>query len=290
MEKIKDTDIQVLKRACGNNYFGNDLLLIDNIKKVPMPDSARRTNCIMIGVCFSGKAKYTVDTRDFTVKANEAFIVSERHTLADFNLSEDFEALCIVLSVNFFHEIIRNVNEMSALFLYSRNHPVMQFKEKEQIIFKKYFDVIRSKITDKGNHFLKQLLSTLMLGMFYDLSNVIYRAKQGNKDNQSRPDAIFTTFIKLVEAHCKTERRVSWYALQLGITAKYLSETVKHVSRRTPNEWIENYVCLEMRVLLKNTTKSIKEIAKEMNFPNQSFMGKYFKENVGMSPSKYRKS
>jgi AraC-like DNA-binding protein len=65
---------------------------------------------------------------------------------------------------------------------------------------------------------------------------------------------------------------------------------VKHVSKRTPNEWIDNYVTLELRIMLKNSTKNIKTIAKEMNFPNQSFLGKYFKEHVGMSPSDYRKS
>ena len=42
-------------------------------------------------------------------------------------------------------------------------------------------------------------------------------------------------------------------------------------------------------MLLKNTTKSIKEITDELNFPNQSFLGKYFKEHVGVSPSVYRK-
>ena len=56
------------------------------------------------------------------------------------------------------------------------------------------------------------------------------------------------------------------------------------------NEWIDNYVTLELRVLLKDSTKSIKEIAEELNFPNQSFLGKYFKEHVGMPPSEYRKS
>jgi AraC-like DNA-binding protein len=47
---------------------------------------------------------------------------------------------------------------------------------------------------------------------------------------------------------------------------------------------------LEIRVLLKNTTKSIKEIADAVNFPNQSFLGKFFKEHMGMSPSEFRKS
>ena len=33
----------------------------------------------------------------------------------------------------------------------------------------------------------------------------------------------------------------------------------------------------------------IKEIAEELRFPNQSFMGKFFKEHVGVSPLTYRK-
>ena len=82
---------------------------------------------------------------------------------------------------------------------------------------------------------------------------------------------------------------MGWYAEQLCITPKYLSEVIKQVSKRTPNEWIDNYVMLEVRVLLKNTTKSIKEITEELNFPNQSFLGKYFKEHMGVSPSEYRK-
>jgi ATP-dependent helicase/nuclease subunit A len=93
----------------------------------------------------------------------------------------------------------------------------------------------------------------------------------------------------LLQENFRTERRVSWYAKQLEITAKYLSEVVKNVSKRTPNEWIDSYVVLEIRVMLKNSTKSIKEITEELNFPNQSFLGKYFKEHVGVSPSEYRK-
>ncbi len=290
MEKIQETNIQIIKRCCKGNYVDNDLVLIENIKCIPIPNSARRTNFIIIGMCTQGEAKYTVDTREFTIHAGETFIVSERHVIDQFILSDNVVAMSMVLSVNFFHEIIRNVSEMSALFLYSRNHPVMQFDKKEQTVFRNYFDAIRRRIADKSNHFQKDLIRVLMLAMFYDLSNVIYRARQVKQKRQSRPDAIFTRFIKLVEINCKSERRVSWYATQLGITAKYLSETVKHVSSRTPNEWIDNYVTLEIRVLLKNTTKSIKDISKEMHFPNQSFLGKYFKENVGMSPSKYRKS
>ena len=33
---------------------------------------------------------------------------------------------------------------------------------------------------------------------------------------------------------------------------------------------------------------SIKEIATKLNFPTQSFFGKYFKQYVGISPKEYR--
>ena len=128
-----------------------------------------------------------------------------------------------------------------------------------------------------------------MMTMIYDVSNVIYRLQAASSSRQTRAEAIFTSFIKLVEDNFRKERRVGWYAEQLCITPKYLSETVKTVSKRTPIAWIDNYVTLEIRVMLKNTNMSIKEISQYLHFPNQSFLGKFFKERVGVSPSRYRR-
>ena len=122
------------------------------------------------------------------------------------------------------------------------------------------------------------------------MSNVIWRLEQTDNKTQQRADVLFAQFIRLLEDNFRMERRVSWYADQMGITAKYLSEMVKQVSKRTPNDWIDSYVMLEIRVLLKSTTKSMKEITKAINFPNQSFFGKYFRDHMGMTPSEYRKS
>ena len=49
------------------------------------------------------------------------------------------------------------------------------------------------------------------------------------------------------------------------------------------------YAAKRISHILDENEKSIKEITEYMNFPNQSFLGKYFKEHVGMSPSEYRK-
>ena len=291
MEKVNIQDVNVnrAKILGASGYIEDDILLLDKLNEAPIPREPRRMNMIVVALCLKGKAQYTIDTQEQLVRKNDVLIISERHVMDNFMASPDLEGLAIILSARFFRDVIQNVSDISSLFLFSKNHPVINFTQKEADVFISYFNLIKQKMTDTDNLFRRDVVRSLMLAMFYDLSNVIYRTRQSSDNRQTRADINFTKFIHLVEGNYKRERRVGWYAEQLCITPKYLSETVKQVSRLTPNEWIDNYVILEIRVLLKNSTRSIKEIAMEMNFPNQSFLGKFFKERVGMSPSEYRK-
>jgi AraC-like DNA-binding protein len=169
------------------------------------------------------------------------------------------------------------------------NNPVVQLTPREIQVYSNYFYTIREKMSDTAHHYRAELVKALLLAMFYDMSNVIWRVEQQEKKSPTRHDVLFARFIRLLEQNFRQERRVSWYAQQLCVTPKYLSEVVKLISKRTPNEWIDNYVVLEIRVLLKNSTKSIKEITRDLHFPNQSFFSKYFREHVGISPSEYRR-
>ena len=286
---IKETDIIRAKDWSGAVSLDNDLVLTERINEVPMPTEPLNMNFIMIGLCTKGEVMYQLDTIKQVIKPGDILVVSDQHIVDSYQHSDDMKGLCMVMSVNFFREIIQNVSDVSSLFLFSRLHPVMSLEPEEIKTFKEYFQVIKEKIGDKRNHFQKDLIKSLLLAMFYDLSNIIYRVQNDIKP-KSRKEIIFTRFIKLVEKHFRYERRVSWYAKELDITPKYLSESVKSVSHRTPNEWIDYYITLELRVQLKSSIKSIKEIADELHFPNQSFLGKFFREHVGMSPSKYRKS
>ena len=242
-----------------------------------------------MALCRKGKATYSIDTREQTVLPGDLFFISERHIIDNFEASDDFDCLCIMLSTQFYHGFVQNVKNVSSLLLFSMNNPVVSLTKQEIQTYENFFMVIREKIADENHHYRKELVQALLLAMFYDMSGVIYRIEQSSAKKQSRSDVIFARFIALLQENFRKERRVGWYASQLEITAKYLSEVVKNVSKRTPNEWIDSYVVLEIRVLLKNSPKSIKEITEELNFPNQSFLGKYFKEHVGVSPSEYRK-
>ena len=286
---ILDADLSKAKTWDGSVSLDNDLILSDQINLAPMPSDPRKMSFILIGLCTKGQIRYSMDTEEQIVKAGDLLVVSERHIIEEYKPSEDMEGLCIMMSVDFFHEIIKTVHDVSSLFVFARMKPVLTLQPEEIESFKEYFQFIKQKLRDNHNHFRKDLIRTLMLAMFYDVGNVIYRVKNFN-DSLMPYEKVFTAFLKMVEENCRKERRVSWYAQQLQITPKYLSQAIKRVSGQAAVEWIENYVTMELRVMLRNSPLTIKEIAEEMNFPNQSFLGKYFKEHVGITPSAYRKS
>lgn len=290
ISNIDFISVETARQLYNGPSIGDELLLFCDFTAIPVPDVPKRMNCIFVGLCLQGEARYTVDTEERTVKANDVIIISQGQVLNNSRLSPDLSGVAIMMSENFFNEVLQGVHDLSSLFLFSRTHPVFQLRADEADNIITYFNLIRSKVATVDHHFRRDVVRSLMAAMIYDISHVMYDVQQGNTQKQTRAESIFTSFIHLVEQNFRRERRVSWYGEQLCITPKYLSETVKAVSRRTPNEWIDKYVTLELRVQLKNTAKSIKEIAKELNFPNQSFLGKYFKEHVGMSPSAYRRS
>ncbi|WP_349665788.1 helix-turn-helix domain-containing protein [Xylanibacter muris] len=290
-KQILNTDFRKAQDVLANaDFIEDDIILFDKMDATIAAREPRRMTFILVALCMKGHAEFAVDTQMREVGENDVIVISERHVVDNFKASEDLECLCMIISTRFFYDIVKNVSDMSTLFLFSRNHPVTELSVSEVDLFRKYFFLLKEKTAERENRFRRDVVKTLVLAMFYDLSNIIYRINVCSERKQSRADVIFTDFIRLVEGNFKEQRRVGWYAGQMSITPKYLSEAVKQISRRTPNEWIDSYVTLELRVQLKNSAKSIKEIAMDMHFPNQSFLGKYFKEHVGMSPSEYRQS
>ena len=95
--------------------------------------------------------------------------------------------------------------------------------------------------------------------------------------------------MKLVRDYHTKERNLSFYADKLFLTPKYLSKLIKTISGKSAHEWIDSFVILEAKNLLKYSDMSIKSIVYELNFPNQTTFYRFFKTKTGMTPSEYRK-
>lgn len=283
--------VQSLLKLYNGSHIDNDMIIIENFNSKTIEQFPKKMGCLFLGLILKGSASYTVDTVNHNVVANDLMIVSEGQTISNYTTSSDCSGIAFAVSQQFFNEIVRDLSELNSLFLFSRTNPVCSLSNEEVETLLTYCNFIKQKTNNTSHHFRKDIVRSLFSAMIYDISNSLYRIEQLRKNEHSgtRAETIFSEFLKLVETNMRKERQVNWYAKQLNITPKYLSESVKSVSKRTPNDWIDNYLTIAIRVMLRNTNKTIKEITKDMGFPNQSFLGTFFKEHVGMSPREYRR-
>ena len=127
----------------------------------------------------------------------------------------------------------------------------------------------------------ESMLSTIAL---YYRKNSLGETKS-NVNEQKAFQFIYSPYQKF-----KEERSVTYYAREAGLSTGYFSVTVKEFTGRTPSEWISAITIMNAKLLLTRTNKSIKEIAEELNFPEQFTFGKYFRQYTGISPKNYRKN
>lgn len=289
-EEIKDISIGSVLLNNEGSHIGDDILIIDDFRRLQRSSEAGRMNCVLMAVCLRGTASYTVDATRHTVHPNDVIIISHNQTISGSRLSDDCEGFGMLVSYEFFHETVKNFHEMSSLFIFSRFHPVYALSQGEVDTIRTYFGLIREKVADTSRHFRRETVQSLIATMIYDLGDTLYRSQTSRERSTTSAERIFAEFIRLVEANFRSERKLSWYGQQLCITPKYLYGAVKSVSSCTPSDWIDSYVTMEIKVMLKNSAKSIKEIAHDLNFSSQSFLGKYFKEKTGVSPKEYRRA
>lgn len=116
------------------------------------------------------------------------------------------------------------------------------------------------------------------------------------RNPQYRPDEVksyrirelFNRFMMLLEKDYKISRDVNYYAEKMNISSKYLTNIVNQVTGHTPKTIIDQYVILQLKLHLKRSTQSIKEMAWEFHFADVSFFCRYFKKHTGLTPQQIR--
>ncbi len=126
-ENIEEISVQQAKTLYSTGSFiGNDILLFDSFKDIPLPSDPRRMRCLFLALCTNGKAQYTIDTKQQIVSINDVIILSEGQVAGDYLLSPDCDGIAFMMSYDFYQHIIGGIHELSSLFIFSRTHPVFK--------------------------------------------------------------------------------------------------------------------------------------------------------------------
>ena len=179
------------------------------------------------------------------------------------------------------------------LYVEMLNRSYLNLTEHEERLFQQYFDLIEETASTPENRFYKETLFKLGSAFAFNIGSVFYKQEKelvSEITSQTRGEKTLMTFMDLSAKYHKSERRVDFYAGKLSVTPKYLTTLIKKVSGKSAAQWIDEFIILEAKNLLKYSDMNIQEIAYDLNFPSQSFFGKYFKHHTSMTPGAYRLS
>ena len=278
------------------DYVDDNVVVARNMEKLPYSNQMIRLNLFIIVACIEGKIQLSINGKEYRLQAGEAFVCLPTTIMSNMLLSPQHKVSLIGFSTKFLQQTVKREKAAEKALYYLYKNPVFakssEEKTKGNHNFNLYYQLIIDKINDSSHRYRQEILDYLFSALFHEMLAGIqkhYDETEETETGTSRSKQIFKQFMEELTADGGIHRSVTHYAdYLLCYSPKYLSAAIKEVSGHTPTEWINEYAIEQIKHQLKHSEKSIKEIAADFNFPNQSFFGKYIKTHLGMSPARYR--
>jgi AraC family transcriptional activator of pobA len=176
-------------------------------------------------------------------------------------------------------------------FMSSNKSPYFLLEKEETERLAHLMEMIKHKHIFEGKHYYKKEVLHLGFNLFmFELASILKMHNIETPITYTRKQGILTNFLKLLHIHFREERSVQYYADQMYITPKHLTKTVKELTNKPCSVLIDEIVIKESKFLLDNLSIPVARVAEKLNFSDQFFFSKFFKNQTGINPSRYQRN
>lgn len=268
--------------------YDNDIVLSNHFDVITIERLPWKLGRPLFAMCLQGSATVKVNLQEYKISSNELVTLMPDAIVHGYSFSDDFKGVMVLVSKSVAEDLLPDITSVLPILMDFRQSPVIKLMPDEAKSLHDFYNFIWEKLPKVYGDYGKHELNGLLLSIFYEVLSVYKERFAYDKFKRTRNEETFYKFYSLIEKEYCKERSVVHYADRLCISPKHLSMVVKKVSGRTASDWIDDYVILQAKQMLRSSSLTIQEVSRELNFSNQSFFGKYFKKHVGMSPSEYR--
>ena len=272
------------------DYLDSSIALVSDIRSIQetATDAILMENYLAV-IVLNGSAALCVGENEICVQRGDVFVCKPSNILARSMLSMDLEVRGIVLAKGLVDMLMREANVNWMVRMMSTSHDVVHVDEAEMRRMCLYYDLLRDKLNAPSSSRKHISLKALLVAFVNEFIEVMETNERTVPNaTYSSAEHIFERFIQLLEDPQQPFVSVNEYAALLHLTPKYFSGVCKRLSGKTANEIICEEVLKQAKLLLRDNSLSIKQIADRLNFANQSHFGTFFRRHTGMSPQQFR--
>ena len=252
---------------------------------------ASRSDFFSIVLLTNGQVNMKINLEEQVITKNSMLFLAPATIKQLVNATEETQLYKVIFTSKFLLQIGIQKHEVEMIDFISRSQDrVIQLTDKEVNTLVKLIEELREKTKHTADHpFGEDIVQYTFRIFLSEMAAVgIHHNIGSGKNKTPRKQDITMRFGNLINLHFKEYRSVKHYAEQLAITPNYLNEIVHEVTGKSASELIDEKVMHEAKLLLHNPRLTIAQVADQLHFSNQSFLGKFFKRHLGVSPSQYR--
>lgn len=250
-------------------------------------------------ICLNGNVTFFLDDTKYEMKKNNIVVYFPYSILKIIDASEDLYGIMMSVDVNVVQPLLTRITDVDSI-LYIRQNPLTDLSEHDLTSIQKYIELYQKHLelsklyADNNQRRFWQLnnlqIENVKLNLVLQIIMAYADADNGLKNSVDRRDDIVRKFLNDLKDHYLSQHEVSFYSNRQYISMRYFSSVVKQRTGQTPSQWITSILIKEAKNFITESNLTVKEIAEVMNFPNQSYFGKWFKTHVGMGPLEFKKA
>ena len=288
-------DISHLTEMDMVSFIKGEIVLSDNmeipfsepLEQLPQNDFPVQAGMSMVLFCLQGELHVRISLKEYTLRPDMFCVIITGMIFEVLSISNDFRGFMIATRTNFM-PVTEKTTQVMSFYKCLQSRHCFVLEEKEVMAFVGVYHSIKATLQELDHPYRIPMLQSYVQILYYRMLPIVLKEEESrSKYSHTRQEEIFQRFIGEVEKHYRKERSVKFYADLLCISPKYLSTVIYMISQQLAGEWIDAYVILEAKTLLKSGRLTIQQISEQLNFSNQSFFGKFFKRCAGMSPKEY---
>lgn len=263
---------------------------LNNVTTAFLPKEPQALGYGAIILCERGCVRIKIEFTDFTIHEGESITLFPTDLVQLDNVSDDFSAMVLSYSDNMLREASMHMEE--SIYSALRKDRVCSEKRIVDNLIRPMFHIIKHFFSIEDSKATEEIVLLQMKSFFLGFADFIQRhpERRLKESNSQRTNELFSNFMKTLEHEYAVSRDVQYFADRLFITRKYLAIIVKKKTDKTPKQIIDEYVMTQLKLCLRNTNDSIRQIASNFNFTDDSLMIRYFKAHTGLTPVQYRRN
>lgn len=239
--------------------------------------------------CREGQADVQVNFDRITLRAASVLTLFPGDVVRVHGASTDFSAECLTYDAALLREASLQVEH--TVYDELRQDRCRHAGDRVAHTVKAMFALLRAYFSQPGSTCTDSLVLLQLKAFFLSYADYMshHPGERHEQAGSRRIRELFNQFMQLLEKDYMNARDVNTYAQRMNISAKYLNVVVQQITGRTAKTLIDHFVVLQLKLTLRNSRKSVKEIAWDYHFSDLSFFCRYFKQHIGMTPQQFRK-